>query len=153
MAPDRMTAADRLQLCVPDTAIRQEQPYTGEIRAGFPSPAQDYLHESIDLNRELVSHPETTFYARVAGNSMEQAGIHDGDLVVIDKSLDARNGDYVAAYIDGEFTLKEFRLDPDGQCAWLIPANPAYRPIRVSEENRFAIWGVVTCTIHNLRRK
>lgn len=122
------------------------------IKAGFPSPAQDYLTESIDLNKELVRHAETTFYARVDGDSMIGAGIFDGDLVVIDKSLDARDGDCIAAFVDGEFTLKTFKLDPAGQCAWLMPANPRFRPIRVSAENDFRVWGVVTNVIRRLRK-
>ena len=75
------------------------------IKAGFPSPAQDYMSTSIDLNRELVRHKETTFYARVSGNSLIDAGISDGDIIIIDKSLEAVNGDYVVAFIDGEFTI------------------------------------------------
>mgnify|MGYP003236253482 CR=1 FL=1 len=76
------------------------------IRAGFPSPAQDYMGESIDLNHELVHHPATTFYARAVGDSMTGCGIDDGDLLVIDKSIEAQDGDIVVAFIDGEFTLK-----------------------------------------------
>ena len=121
------------------------------IKAGFPSPAQDYMTDGIDFNRELVHHRETTFCARVSGSSMDQAGIFDGDIVVIDKSLEARNGDVVAAYVDGGFTLKEFRLDADGKSAWLIPANDEYQPIHVTEENNFIVWGVLTYTIHKLR--
>ena len=119
------------------------------LHAGFPSPAADYT-ERIDITRELVRHPETTFYARIEGDSMREAGIFNGDLVVIDRSLQASDGDYVAAYIDGEFTVKEFRLDAANHCAWLIPHNPAYQPIRVDEDNAFVIWGVITHTIHKV---
>lgn len=122
------------------------------IKAGFPSPAQDYLTGSIDLNRELIRHKETTFLARVSGNSLQEAGIYDGDIIVIDKSLDARNGDFVVAFIDGEFTLKEFRYDENDRCAWLIPHNKDYSPIKVTEENDFIIWGVLTYTIKQLRK-
>ena len=86
------------------------------LQAGFPSPAQDYAGETIDLAREMVRHPESTFYARIAGNSMIEAGIHDGDIVVIDRSLEAQNGNYVAACIDGEFTIKEYQFDTKNQC-------------------------------------
>ena len=128
-------------------------PYADEgIRADFPSPAQDYLTESIDLNKELIHNKETTFYARVAGDSMMGAGIYDGDLVVIDKSLEANDGDYIAAYVDGEFTLKQFRHDAQNNCAWLIPYNPEYKPIKITEENNFMIWGVVTNIIRRLRK-
>lgn len=122
------------------------------IKAGFPSPAQDYMTGTIDLNRELIRHKETTFLARVSGNSLQEAGICDGDIVVIDKSLEAKNGDFVVAFIDGEFTLKEFRFDDDEHCAWLIPHNKDYEPIKVAEENQFMIWGVLTYTIKQLRK-
>ncbi|MBP5318557.1 MAG: translesion error-prone DNA polymerase V autoproteolytic subunit [Paludibacteraceae bacterium] len=123
------------------------------IKAGFPSPAQDEALDTIDLNRELIRHPEATFYARVDGDSLREAGICDGDLVVIDKALRASDGDYVAAFIDGEFTLKQFVTDPDGQGAWLMPANPDYAPIRVGSENQFQIWGVLTYTIKKLCKR
>ena len=122
------------------------------IKAGFPSPAQDYLTGTIDLNKELIRHRDTTFLARVSGNSLQEAGICDGDIIVIDKSLEARNGDFVVAFIDGEFTLKEFRLDDNAKCAWLIPHNKDYEPIKVTEENQFMIWGVLTYTIKHLRK-
>lgn len=127
-------------------------PYSEDgVKAGFPSPAQDYMNEAIDLNRLIIKHKETTFYARVSGTSMKDAGIEDGDLVVIDKLLEASEGNYVVAYIDGEFTLKEFRKDESGKCAWLMPANSEYSPIKVTEENEFIIWGVVTYVIKKMR--
>ena len=119
------------------------------LHAGFPSPAADYA-ERIDITRELIRHPETTFYARIDGDSMKDAGIFSGDLVVIDRSLQAADGDYVAAYIDGEFTVKEFRSDPSGQCAWLVPHNDKFQPIRVDNDNSFIVWGVITHTIHKV---
>ena len=122
------------------------------IKAGFPSPAQDYLTGTIDLNKELIRHRDTTFLARVSGNSLQEAGICDGDIIVIDKSLEARNGDFVVAFVDGEFTLKEFRLDDNAKCAWLIPHSKDYEPIKVTEENQFMIWGVLTYTIKHLRK-
>ncbi len=122
------------------------------IKAGFPSPAQDYLTGTIDLNRELIRHRETTFLARVSGNSLNDAGICDGDIIVIDKSLEAMNGDFVVAFVDGEFTLKEFRFDEKNNCAWLVPHNKDYEPIRVTEENQFLVWGVLTYTIKHLRK-
>ena len=122
------------------------------IKAGFPSPAQDYLSGTIDLNRELIRHKETTFLARVSGNSLHDAGICDGDIIVIDKSLEAKNGDFVVAFVDGEFTLKEFRFDEAENCAWLIPHNKAYEPIKVTQENDFLVWGVLTYTIKQLHK-
>ena len=120
------------------------------LHAGFPSPAADCT-ERIDITQELIHHPETTFYARIEGDSMRDAGIFSGDIVVIDRSLRASDGDFVAAYIDGEFTVKEFRSDPTNDCAWLIPHNKDFHPIRVDEQNAFLIWGVITHTIHNVR--
>lgn len=120
------------------------------IRAGFPSPAQDYMSDSIDLNQELIRHPATTFYARAVGDSMKGCGIDDRDLLVIDKAIDPQEGDIVVAYIDGEFTLKKVKLEPDGSCLWLIPANDEYPPIKVTDENDFIIWGVLT---YNIKRQ
>ena len=122
----------------------------GGIRAGFPSPAQDYMTESIDLNRELVRHPATTFYARAVGESMKDCGIDDGDLLVIDKAIDPQEGDIVVAYIDGEFTLKRVKFDTKGDCLWLMPANKDYTPIKVTEDNNFIVWGVLT---YNIKRQ
>ena len=132
----------KLHIYSADLSTELNLPYADAgIKAGFPSPAQDYLTESIDLNKTLIRHSETTFYARVSGDSMKDVGISDGDLVVIDKSLDPQSGDYIAAYIDGDFTLKKFKMDEANHCAWLIPANPKYEPIKVTEDNEFIIWG------------
>lgn len=143
----------KLNICSAEVDSELALPFDdGGIKAGFPSPAQDYMDSSIDLNRELVRHKETTFYARVSGNSLIDAGISDGDIIVIDKSLQTSTGDYVVAYIDGEFTIKEFRLDENGECAWLIPYNKNFKPIRVTSENDFMIWGVVTYTIKKMTK-
>ena len=143
----------RLHIYSADTDTVLELPYADEgIRAGFPSPAQDYLTESIDLNKELIHNKETTFYAKVEGNSMEGAGIYDGDFVIIDKSLEASDGDYIAAFVDGEFTLKQFKLDAKRHCAWLVPYNPEYKPIQITAENDFMVWGVVTNVIRRFRK-
>ena len=143
----------KLHIYQPALSTTLELPYAdGGIKAGFPSPAQDYITESIDLNKILIRHPETTFYAKVAGDSLTDAGISDMDLAIIDRALEAQNGDYVAAYVDGEYTLKQFRLDEANHCAWLIPANEKYNPILVTEENEFLIWGVVTSVIKRFRK-
>lgn len=167
------------------------------IHAGFPSPAENYMTGGIDLNRELVRHPAATFYARVVGDSMIGAGVSEGDILVIDRSLEAREGDMAVCFIDGEFTLKYLSFsDPEGgssgaghfavkdsgaaasvpsdavssggpsSCAagggagcskgdslWLVPANPAYRPMKVTVENDFTLWGVVTYVIKNVRSR
>ena len=122
----------------------------GGIAAGFPSPAQDYIDLKIDLNKELITNPSSTFYGRVKGTSMQDAGIKDGDILVIDKSLEPKDGDTAVCYIDGEFTLKYIKIEPDA--VWLVPANPKFQPIKVTEENNFCIWGVVTYSIKSHKR-
>lgn len=111
------------------------------ISAGFPSPADDFMESSIDLNRELIKNPSATFYGRVKGNSMKDLGIHNGDLLIIDKSMRPENDKVAVCYVDGEFTLKKIRLEKD--CCWLIPANEEYQPIKVTAENEFMVWGIV----------
>ncbi|HIP37645.1 MAG TPA: translesion error-prone DNA polymerase V autoproteolytic subunit [Crocinitomix sp.] len=111
------------------------------ISAGFPSPAQDFTDLSIDLNKELIKNPSTTFYGRVSGESMTDLGINDGDLVIIDKSLPPLDGKIAVCFIDGEFTMKSIKLGKD--CCWLLPANPQYKPIKVTADNNFLIWGIV----------
>lgn len=124
------------------TAARLRLPLAdGGISAGFPSPAQDFVDLSIDLNKELVKHPSATFYGRVKGESMRDRGINDGDLVIIDKSLTPKNEMIAVCYLDGEFTMKTIRMEKG--CCWLIPANTEFKPIKVTEENDFLIWGIV----------
>lgn len=122
-----------------------------EIKAGFPSPAQDYVENGIDLNRELVKNPSSTFFGRARGSSMEGAGIYDGDLLVIDKSLEPYEGAVAVCFIDGEFTLKRIHFEREGGnmvAVWLMPENDAFSPIKVTQENQFVIWGIV---IHSIR--
>ena len=119
-----------------------------ELRAGFPSPAEEYLHDSLDFNRDLIKHPESTFYGRVIGDSMIDAGINDGDIAVIDKSREPHNGSIVVAYINNEFTIKY--LDTTHKEEGFIelrPANAKYKPIRIDEGDDFEVWGVVVYTI------
>jgi len=115
------------------------------ISAGFPSPAMDFIDLSIDLNKQLIKHPSATFYGRVKGQSMQDKGIHDGDLLVIDKSLEPIDGKIAVCYIDGEFTVKTIKLEA-GVC-WLVPANENYQPIKVTSDNELIIWGIVTHVI------
>ncbi len=118
------------------------------VSAGFPSPAEGCEPLKLDLNRELVRNPASTFYARVSGVSMVDEGINDGDLLVIDKSVEPFDGALAVCYIDGEFTLKRFR--DCGDCGYLVPANSRYSPIRVTAENDFMIWGVVQYLIKRM---
>ena len=113
--------------------------------AGFPSPADDFMDLSLDLNKELIKNPSATFYARVSGESMKDDGIYDGDLLVIDKSVEPYDGALAVCYVDGDFTLKRFKNM--GDYALLVPANPKYQPIRVDEDNDFQIWGIVRYVI------
>lgn len=122
------------------------------IKAGFPSPADDYLRDSLDFNRDLIKNPESTFYGRVSGDSMIDAGIADGDIAVIDRSLQAVNGDIVVAFIDSEFTIKYLDLThlSEGYIE-LRPANGKYSPIRIDTTDNFRVWGVVVWTIKKWR--
>jgi DNA polymerase V len=115
------------------------------ISAGFPSPAMDFIDLTIDMNKHLVKHPSATFYGRVKGMSMKDAGIHDGDLLVIDKSIRPTNDKIAVCYIDGDFTVKRIKIEQE--CVWLIPENETYLPIKVTSENDFVIWGIVTYVI------
>lgn len=140
-----------LEIFGADLSSALSLPYAdGGIQAGFPSPAQDYISEYIDLNREIVRHPASTFYGRVSGDSMIEEGIEPGDLLVIDRSLEPDDGDLAVCCLDGEFTLKRIHLAPGA--VWLIPSNESFDPILVTPDHRFEIWGVVTHTIKNNRR-
>ena len=115
------------------------------ISAGFPSPAMDFMDVSIDLNQLMIKHPSATFFGRVQGSSMLDAGISDGDLLVIDRSLSPSNNKIAVCFIDGEFTIKRIQKEVD--CCWLMPANEKYKPIKVTNENDFLVWGIVTHVI------
>lgn len=119
------------------------------VRAGFPSPAEDYIEDQLDLNEHLIEHPNATFYIRVSGESMINAGIQDGDTLVVDRSLEARNEDIVIATLNGEFTVK--RLVFRSSTPWLVPCNSAYPDIQLTEDMDTVIWGVVTSVIHKFR--
>ena len=135
-----------MNIFTPDAENGQEIPLSNErVAAGFPSPADDYAASGLDLNRELIKNPASTFYARVSGLSMIDEGINDGDLLVIDKSLEPYDGCLAVCYIDGEFTLKRFEKHKD--YGMLIPANKEFKPIKVTAENDFCIWGIVTYLI------
>ncbi len=115
------------------------------ISAGFPSPALDFVEVSIDLNKHLIKHPSATFFGRVQGESMKNAGINDGDLLIIDRSIEPTDGKIAVCYLDGEFTLKRIRRNKQG--LWLMPENDDYEPIKIEEENDLRIWGIVTYII------
>ena len=118
------------------------------ISAGFPSPADDFKEVRISLDKELVKNQESTFYARVSGDSMIEAGLDDGDLIVIDRSLNPENGKIAVCFIDGEFTVK--RIKKEKSKLYLIPENKKYKPIELKEENELIIWGIVEYVIKKL---
>ena len=119
------------------------------ISAGFPSPAQDYAEEEIDLNKLLQPHPASTFVFRVKGNSMQDANMPDGCMAVVDRSIRPASGSIVVAVLDGEFTVK--RLVKAGRNIVLHPENPMYRPLVITEEMNFQVWGVVTHVIVDMK--
>jgi len=132
-----------------DTTLKLSLPFIESgIKAGFPSPADDFLDLSIDLNKEFVKNQSTTFYGRVKGDSMQNAGLEDGDLLIIDKSLEPINGKIAVCYIDGEFTVKRIKIEKE--CIWLVAENEKYKPIKVTEDNDFLIWGMVTNVIKSV---
>ncbi len=116
------------------------------VPAGFPSPAADYMEEQIDLNKELITNKPATFLIKVTGNSMQDARIYDGDILVIDRSLTAKHNDIIVAVVDGGFTVK--RLKKRRQQLWLVPENIEFPAITITPEMDFEVWGVVTYTIH-----
>lgn len=118
------------------------------VSAGFPSPAEDYLDGKLDLNDYLIKHRAATFFLRAAGDSMTGAGIHHGDILIVDRSLDPADNNIVIAVLDGELTVKRIRKSADGLL--LMPENKRYAPVRVTEEMDVAIWGVVTNVVHSL---
>ncbi len=124
----------------------------GGIRAGFPSPAQDYIMDSIDLNTTLIEHPAATFYAKVVGDSMCGEGIYEGDILIIDRSIEAEHGDLAVCCLNGEFTLKRLCLN-HGDKIYLMPSNRKFNPIEVSRDDDFMVWGVVIYTIKANRRR
>ena len=131
-----------LQFFTPDTS-GQGVWLAGEgVSAGFPSPADDFKETRISLDKVAVKNEAATFYARVAGQSMIGAGLDDGDLLVIDRSLEPQNGKIAVCLIDGDFTVKRLKVEKD--CIWLMAENKRYKPILVTEENELMIWGIVT---------
>lgn len=141
-----------LEVFIADASSKLDLPYAdGGIQAGFPSPAQDSISEALDLNVALVRHPAATFYGKVCGDSMIDEGIEPGDILVIDRSLEPENGDLAVCSVDGEFTVKRIRFEKNR--VWLIPSNELFDPIIVTPDCRFEVWGVVTHTIKNNRRR
>jgi DNA polymerase V len=144
--------AASLRFAIPTyPAGRVELPlFATGVRAGFPSPADDYIEHRLDLN-DLVQHKEATYYAWVEGDSMVDLNIHDGDLMMIDKAVEPEMGDIVVAEVDGQFTVK--RLGERGGVPCLLPGNPSYPVIVINPDIGITIWGVVVRLIHDMRQR
>lgn len=140
MAPEGLT------FFIPDRSNTEGTVFinTG-ISAGFPSPADDFKEQRISLDKELIKNKEATFFARVSGESMIGASLDDNDLLVIDRSLEPEHNRIAVCFLDGEFTVKRLRVE--GDSVWLQPENPKYEAIKITEENDFLIWGIVTNVI------
>ncbi|WP_339835169.1 translesion error-prone DNA polymerase V autoproteolytic subunit [uncultured Flavobacterium sp.] len=139
----------KIQFFLPDLENQIELPYISSgIKAGFPSPAADFDESKISLDNVLVKNKEATFYAKASGNSMIGAGIDDGDILVIDRSLEPQNNKIAICFIDGEFTVKRIKIEGDN--VFLMPENKNYKPIQIAEENDLIIWGIVTYVIKKI---
>ncbi|WP_019501532.1 LexA family protein [Pseudanabaena sp. PCC 6802] len=133
----------------PDLSTRYRVPlYMNPVAAGFPAPTEDYVEAKLDLNKHLIKHPEASFMVRVTGYSMIDAGIHPGDLLIVDRSLEPTNNKVIIAVVNGELTVKRIRKTR-GKLL-LMPENDSYEPIQIYPETEFHIWGVVTNVIHPL---
>ena len=144
-----MSLNSKLTFFIPDDAYSEGQQFiTSGIKAGFPSPAADFEENKISLDGILVKNKETTFYAKASGNSMTGAGIDDGDILVIDRSIEPKNNKVAVCLIDGEFTVKRIKQEED--LLFLMPENSLYKPIKIEEHNDFIIWGIVTYVIKKM---
>jgi DNA polymerase V len=133
----------------PDMSTKRKQPlFEVKVPAGFPSPAADYEEDRLDLNKHLIKNPAATFFVRVSGDSMEGAGIHHGDLLVVDRSIEPRDKSIVIAVINGELTVKRIRIK--NKRITLEPENENYSVQEITEDTEFEVWGVVTNVIHKL---
>ncbi len=140
---------DKITFFPPDFENPKELPFVSAgIKAGFPSPAADFDESKISLDNVLVKNREATFYAKASGTSMIGAGIDDGDILVIDRSIEPQNNKVAVCYIDGEFTVKRIKVEKD--CVYLMPENAAFQPIKVTDENLLIIWGMATYVIKSI---
>ncbi len=122
--------------------------YLSRVPAGFPSPADDYVEQTIDLNEHLIRREASTFFVRVAGHSMTDAGIHDGDILVVDRAVEPTDGSVVVAALDGELTVKRYRVGE--KHASLVPESEGYPSIPIRKEQELVVWGVVRHVIHEV---
>ena len=137
------------QIFKPDETSSVRCPFfMSAVEAGFPSPAEDYVEGSLDLNKHLIKHPAATFFVKVSGDSMINACMYPGDILIVDRSIEAVDKKIVIAVLDGEFTVKRLRCR--GNLFFLEPENEDYPPIKITEEMAFEVWGVVTNVIHKV---
>jgi DNA polymerase V len=140
-------SASLLAVCVADVSARQELSlYLETAACGFPSPAEDFIECKLDLNDYLIRHPAATFYVRASGDSMREAGIHSGDLLIVDRAVEPTPGRVVVAVVDGEFTVKRLKKINGKLC--LVPDNDAFQPMLLGDGEGVTIWGVVTAVVH-----
>ena len=138
-----------VEIFIPEKKSQHDLPlFLESVSAGFPSPADDYLEGKLDLNDHLVRNPAATFFVRVTGDSMENAGIYSGDILVVDRSIEPKNNNVIIAVVDGELTVK--RLNIRNKEVSLMPENSKYKPLRITEEMSFEVWGVVSTVIHSV---
>lgn len=144
-----MLAQNKLSFFIPNTESNLEMPYISSgIKAGFPSPAADFDGSRVSIDQIVVKNAVATFYAKANGNSMIGAGIDDGDILVIDKSIEPQDGKIAVCFIDGEFTVKRIKVQENSLL--LLPENKLFEPIEVTQENDFIIWGIVTYVVKKL---
>ena len=136
-------------VCIKNLTLKLQ--FYHSISAGFPSPADDYLEEQLSLDEHLIKNPSATYFVEVEGHSMIRAGIHDKDILVVDRSLKARLGNIIVASLDGEFTVK--RLVKRGKNYYLKAEHPDYPAILISKQSDFKVWGVVTFVVHKTKRQ
>ena len=140
---------DEVEILSPEKVSQLDLPlFLESVSAGFPSPADDYLEGKLDLNDHLVRNPAATFFVRVTGDSMVDAGMYSGDILVVDRSIEPKNNNIIIAVLDGELTVKRLNITKDK--IQLMPENSQYTPINITEEMHFEVWGVVTTVIHSV---
>jgi DNA polymerase V len=136
-------------VCKPDMSTKQKQPFfEAKVPAGFPSPAADYEENKLDLNKHLIRNPAATFFVRVTGDSMEGAGIHHGDMLIVDRSLEPKDKNIVIAVVNGELTVKRIKIR--SRKITLEPESENYSAQEITEDTEFEVWGIVTNVIHEL---
>jgi len=145
----RANNVEEISLAYKETTYNPLFLFEHKVAAGFPSPADDHIEKRLDLNEYLIKKSDTTFFVKIKGDSMIDASINDGDIVIIDRSMQAKIGDIVLASVDGNFTIKtlsKYKLKPR-----LLPANEKYKPIEINEDTQFELWGVVTGAVRKFK--